>query len=173
MLNPGNAKWTLQGFGMLRLHLNDELRLNVWDSRFKVPGVSAIHTHPWDFESLIVVGRLYNTRYVETNEGTPYMTSELKPGTGGGLIGKPREVLLLNRDTEVYTAGMTYEQKAYEIHDSSPEDGTVTYNRRTRVGEDVASVYWNTQNWVSAEPRLATQEEVFDILDHSFKTWSW
>lgn len=44
--NPENFKWSIQGLGMLRVYLSDEVRLHIWDSRFKVPGVSPLHNHP-------------------------------------------------------------------------------------------------------------------------------
>lgn len=57
-------KWSIQGFGMLRLYLSAEVRLHVWDSRFRVPGVTDIHDHSWDFESEVAAGEVLQRRYL-------------------------------------------------------------------------------------------------------------
>ena len=85
LVNANKFEWTLQGFGMLRLHLSGGVRLNIWDSRFRVPGVSTLHSHPWWFTSLIVSGSLANVRYMETIGGMAFSSAEIKPGPGGGL----------------------------------------------------------------------------------------
>ena len=168
LIRAENFDWSLQGFGMLRLHMDDGFRLNVWDSRYRVKNVSMVHTHPWNFESLVVCGRLVNWRYHEsgTGYGKPYRFATIKPGPGGGLLDTRGEEVWLTNHGEVITAGVAYRQSADEIHLSAPEDGTVTLNKRQRVGEDVARVYWpaNTE-WVSAEPRPATITEISTITN--------
>ncbi len=171
-------KWSLQGFGMLRLHLSDEVRLNVWDGRYRVPNVSMIHDHPWDFESLIVTGELRNVRLTrpismrETMRGLVMEHAVIKPGPGGGKLENKGNLVLCLCDEERYVAGQTYRQKAAEVHLSDPEDGTVTINKRERVGEDLARVFWPYgKQWVSAEPRPATTDEVLDIVGASLARW--
>lgn len=162
--NAAHYDWSLQGFGMLRLHLSDAVRLNVWDSRYQVPNVSMMHTHPWDFESTVIVGELRNNRYVKDRHGDLFECAEIKPGPGGGIRNSLGNVGLHRRPVEIYISGEAYRQSHDEIHISLPADGTVTLNRRKRVGDDIAQVFWPLgQEWVSAEPRPALPEEVADI----------
>ena len=55
---PHGYKWSLQGFGMLRLYLSDNIRLHVWTTEHRVENVSDIHDHPWDFISTVLFGQL-------------------------------------------------------------------------------------------------------------------
>ena len=74
---------------------------------------------------------------------------------------------------EIYNAGDSYEQESDEIHLSMPDDGTVTIiNRTFKDDVDHASVFWRMdENFVSAEPRDATRDEVSAITQHSLRTW--
>jgi hypothetical protein len=167
-------KWSIQGFGMLRLYLPgpQEPRLNIWDSRFRVPNVSIIHTHPWDFNSLIVSGNMLNVRFVNRDKvcagglGPPreFNYSSITPGPRGGIRGEVRTINLAPYPGEFYTPGNFYHQESGEMHKSEPSDGCITINLRKRVGDDVALVFWEAgSSWVSAEPRDATAEEVREI----------
>lgn len=183
---PTPQPWSIQGFGMLRLYLSPEIRLHVWDSRFRVPNVSMIHNHPWDFDSYIVAGELRQFRYSEVGvnrrdvEGfnasadDAYFRSVIKAGPGGGLRDSPIGVYLLRGDEEVYGKGMSYTQHASEIHQSLPVDGTVTLVTRRFVRKDVdhAQTYWRANSeWVSAEPRPATAEEVRSFTSLALERW--
>jgi hypothetical protein len=167
--------WTLQGFGMLRLHLIDEYRLNVWDSSFRVPNVTLIHTHPWDFESVIVAGKLKNIIYEEdclNNLYKTYSRAEIKPGIGGGIDKDTiAKVSLKSMSEIVHTEGQVYSQTANMIHLSNPVDGYITLKCRHRVGEDKALVYWDSEEFITAEPRIATQDEVEKIVSKSLDLW--
>lgn len=181
-----NTRWSIQGFGMLRVHLPGDYRLNVWDSRHRVKDVSLIHDHPWHFESLVVSGRLVNRRFTTMpmthSRGDLVEWAKLKPGPGGGLLGRiasGRErsdggvVKLVAHEPEVYRAGDTYQQARDEVHRSDPEDGCVTFNRRhERLAVDEARVFWPAgSSWVSAEPRLATREEVKAVVGRALAGW--
>lgn len=111
---PQTRNWSLQGFGFLRSYLSSELRLHVWDSRYRVKNVSGIHTHPWDFDSYIVAGELHQFRYkevginrrdIEEFDATApdaYFRSVIKAGPGGGLREAPTGVYLMRGDEEGY-----------------------------------------------------------------------
>jgi hypothetical protein len=115
-------KWQIQGLGMLRLYLSKAVRLHVWHSGFASPGVSTLHTHPWDFESTVVAGQLENIRYKETT-GTAnteldterFYSSLLHCGPGGGLKEDPQLVYLKQLPSEIYHEGESYTEKAEEI----------------------------------------------------------
>jgi hypothetical protein len=159
--NPTKFDWSIQGFGMLRLYLPQDMRLNVWNSRFRIPNVSLIHTHPWNFESYIERGKLTNIRYERVDEEPTHEYAVIKPGPGGGIMERMGLVSLGMFNPEFYSAGDVYAQKASEIHLSAPQDGCVTINMRQRVGADEALVFWPVgEEWISAEPRRATPDEV-------------
>ncbi len=161
-------RWTYQGFGMLRYYLPGpgNYRIHVWNPDGEVEKVSKIHTHPWDLESLIICGRLGNQRWTE-GEGDHYLKQSLVCGASGCLFGSAELVRLHPRPWEDYYMGDTYFQRRDEIHSSHPQPGCVTLTQRTipaGVSADLAYVYYpEGQEWVSAEPRQATLDEV--------KTW--
>lgn len=172
--------WSIQGLGMLRMYLNDKsqsnmLRLHVWDSRYKVVNVSPIHDHPWDFESVIVAGAVKQTRYMENAGGYSkqlFNFCTIKCGAGACTLSEKTEILL-SPFYEEYREGQTYTQKKSEIHESFPEDGTVTLVSRS-FGEkrDEARVFWRGDGeFVSAEPRPATPDEVVAITQNALTRW--
>lgn len=179
LLRFGSHEWSLQGFGMLRTYLDADkrYRLHVWTGQDRVPDVSDIHTHPWDFESTIIAGKLRNVRYEDyenPEEGTEVFHRQLiKCGVGGCSIGEPELANLYRFSEERYEEGDYYYQEAREIHASYPEDGTVTLIDRT-FGTDVdhAHVYFpQGKSWISAEPRPATPNEVRRITELALDKW--
>lgn len=182
-------RWSLQGFGMLRTYVTRELRLHVWDSRFAVPNVTAIHDHPWNFESVVIAGRLVNTRYrvhpcTQTAEAiaafrirSPFIKAQIVCGTDGGnspktMMARSSRVWLESIEPETYGPGDTYQQQADEVHHSSYDDGTVTLVSREFLPDtEHAHVFYKADDdaagWVSAEPREATVDEVSAIVAHA------
>jgi hypothetical protein len=155
-------EWSLQGLGMFRLYLSRAVRLHVWDSRFAVPNVSTIHDHPWHFSSLVLSGQLTN-RILEQTEGEPtHHRQRLLCGVGGHLLGEKEDVRLELGALEIYQIGDRYHEDARDLHESNPEDGTITLVRREFLKDpDHALVCFPLgTEWVSAEPRPATREEV-------------
>lgn len=172
--HPQDYSWSLQGFGMLRLYLEDNIRMHIWDSRYRVENVSMMHDHPWDFHSHVVVGKIENYRYIYDDvNGNNFWRQTLRCGVGGGIEGEPEQVSLGLQVPEIYVARESYDQLANEIHVSFPEDGTITLIKRT-MHEDTehAHVFWEMDDeWVTAEPREATPLEVSDITRNSLDTW--
>jgi hypothetical protein len=174
---PDAFHWTIQGFGMLRLHMPGNVRLHVWDSRYRVPNVSDIHDHlQWGLASTIVAGELRNVILEEgprRRDMQPYNCVVLKPGEGTTMKSPIRSVGSLRMvSSERYTAGMTYRQEPAEIHCSIPTDGTVTVMTKFPTGDESARVYWPAgTDWVSAEPREATMAEIVDITQNALRTW--
>lgn len=161
--------WTVQGFGMIRTYLDEakQYRLNVWTPALRVPDVSEIHDHPWTFQSWIMCGRLTNTRFnvatpLTMPHSLPFQHVVIKTGEGGGPVGEVDSVYLNAMRPEVYEAGDTYTQQMSEIHITKTVPGTVTLNDRSApTAAHEANIYWPRGPWVNAEPRPATQEEVF------------
>lgn len=170
--------WSLQGFGMLRCYLGTDkaTRLHVWDDRYTVPNVSVIHDHPWDFESMIISGRVRNIRYAEHLAGlTPtHHVQRIVCGQGGCALERLDNVRLTVRSDRTLVAGDEYTQHADELHESQPSRGAVTLiHRRFRADTERARVLFPVgTEWVSAEPRAATAQEVSDICGYALSVWS-
>lgn len=149
-------EWTLQGFGMLRTYLGEDrrLRLHVWDSRFRTTDVSDIHDHPWDFESLVLRGSIRDVRY-DARDPRRYGAGRASHHLGRILCGPspavrgPQDVeptWLFKQSDQTYEAG-----ERYVMHHCWP------------LGTE----------WVSAEPRAATPEEVREITRGArLRVWS-
>lgn len=175
--------WTIQGLGMLRLYLDaaHKTRLHVWTTAHAAKiKASELHTHPWDFDSQVVAGVVHNTRYFELSEeeaegvsnAALWQRQKIRCGEGGGLVGAPERVFLAD-SPETFKAGECYSQKASEIHKSNPEDGTVTIIERI-FGADTehAYVYFPVdEEWITAEPRPATDEEILTICGNALDRW--
>lgn len=177
---PLGHDWSLQGFGMLRLYLSKTVRLHVWNSSKAVPNVSVIHTHPWHFDSHVIAGQIINVRYVISDvypgrACVPHQYAKILCGMGGGIAkGELKEERgvknLCELPLEIYKEGATYTQSADEIHKSLPTDGTVTIvTRRPLDDPDHAYVFWEKGDWVSAEPRKATDDEVMEYCQAALK----
>lgn len=169
--------WSLQGFGMLRLHLSDEVRLNVWHRKYQVENVSLIHDHPWDFRSQIISGTMVNKCYAEihqshSDKGLPYHHAVIVPGPKGGKISAARSTRLAVLSTHLLRAGEEYEQHKTMIHKSLPDDGCVTLNIRKRGSKDQARVFWPYgEEWVDAKPRDAEAPEIEFMCAYALKGW--
>lgn len=166
-------EWSLQGLGMLRLYLEPDIRLHVWSREHAVEDVSVIHTHPWHFTSTIIAGELRNIRYATHPDGQRFMQQLLQCGPGGCLKSQPEMVKLRVDVDESFSEGETYSQAATVRHASFPEDGTVTIIKRAPTGDpDHALVFWPFgRDWVSAEPRRATPDEVDQITRNALARW--
>jgi hypothetical protein len=173
ILRDPKTEWSVQGFGMMRTYLGPpnnpkELRLNVWHSALAVPNVSTIHDHPWHFDSVILAGKFYNQRFAvipsETTTAEPtHDFMVIKTGEGGGAIDQPIQSCILRPTRpEIMGPGNEYNQQAEEVHETRYEDGAVTLNIRRKVGDgEHARVFWpHNTDWVDAEPRAATPEEI-------------
>lgn len=178
LAHPEAYEWTIQGLGMMRLYLSDEIRLHVWDHSLAVPGVTEIHNHPWDFTSHIIAGQMTNHVYIagarhgdySSKPGfEPYQKAVLLCGTG--QLDPIREEVWLepwkpDGSGAVYLPGDIYYQNHWEIHRSEFVDGTVTLivRRFTQADRDHAEVFWpRGDRFGSAEPRIATSEEVTQV----------
>lgn len=171
-------QWSYQGFGMLRLYLYGakEWRLHVWSPGMAVPGVTTIHNHPWDFESLVLSGRLRNMKFEESTAPDRRVTHHkavIRCGEDACMMTAPESVTLTPAGTDIFPPGGWYEQSAAEIHHTLTDVGTVTLIRR-RFGSDPdhASVYWPVgQKWVDATPRPATPEEINMFIAPALANW--
>lgn len=165
-------EWSIQGFGMLRLHLRDDARIHIWDKSLRYPNVSMIHNHSWDLRSEIVVGELRNARFVESNCGPHFIRRRLVTGYKTKMVSAEESIRLqIVNGVEHYIAGETYSQLAHEIHSTDAEDSTVALmHRNEHQGDGTADVFWPAdKKWGTAKPRIATDAEVEVITDRVLK----
>jgi hypothetical protein len=164
--SPYSLKWSVQGLGMLRTYLSDEVRLHIWDKKLRVPNVSPIHDHPWHLDSLIVFGKMKQHRYVVSPFGDQELQmSVIQCGENACTKTSPVSVKVHQTPLEEYLPGQSYRQTKDEIHESMAEDGTVTLVTRTFEGDrESARVFWRGEGgWVDAAPRTATFQEVMAV----------
>jgi len=128
-----------------------------------VDNVSVIHDHPWDFRSEIVCGELVNVLYdaVANGPDTHHM-QRIVCGPGGHAVGEPESVRLSVHARTRYIAGQEYYETGDWLHESQPTPGTVTLVGRAFLEdtEHARVCFPLGTEWVSAEPRPATGEEV-------------
>jgi len=169
--NARRFEWSLQGLGMLRLYLNPETRLHVWSGKHRVPGVTAIHDHPWGFTSTIISGSIVNYIYREAMsvQTRPFMKQRIQCGPDGCSQGEPESVALCVDSARRYWSGDSYTQAAPEIHETLFEDGTVSLIEKVGQGEYAHVFYPAGATWVSARPRQATWEEVIAITRNALR----
>lgn len=174
LYNYDQYEWSLQGFGFLRLYLDDDrvYRLHVWDDRYRVEGVSDIHNHPWSFTSQIIAGSLTNHLYHEQNTLDQFNTTikqRILTGENAKPSAPPENTHLIRYSNTTYVQGSIYHQRADEIHRTYPSRGAITLIKREfEQDRDHADVYFPTgQEWVDAAPRRATKEEVKDIMENA------
>lgn len=176
--NAHAFKWSLQGMGLLRLHLPGNCRLHVWDSRFRKPGVSMIHDHlQWALKSTILSGDLVNRKYRDFYPGTfdtpTHSFSTIKPGYGTFFKHDPKPIKLIESEVHRYRPGDCYMQSPQEIHQTEARDGTVTIMRKTPTKDESARVFWPIgTEWGSAEPREASSMEVAAIVGLALERWT-
>lgn len=167
--NRHSFEWSVQGFGMLRLYLPNNARFHVWDSRLRVPNVSLVHDHlQWALESRVISGVLKNIRYME-GRGEPYHWAQFKAGYDAKQLHDAETMLIERQAEEIYLPGDTYSQLPNEVHESRPIDSTITimHKESTQDGE-TARIFWpQGTEWVSAEPRKATKEEIENICSRA------
>lgn len=170
--NAENFKWSLQGFGMLRLYLSESVRLHVWDDRYRVKDVSDIHTRPWDFHSTVIAGFITDNVYEFYPGGEEYSYSRMLAGENAHLKGGTMPIEL-KRSFKLYGENGTYNHSLDDIHNTHYQNGSVTLvARRFFNDRDHASVFWRKgKEWVDARPRPATNEEVKNICGYSLETW--
>ena len=196
--SAGSYSWEVPANGRLTLVLEPNVAvINVFHSKYRVPNSTAIHSHTVDFRSDIIGGVMRQYRYLRATAGaghsagperstadagrgsTPQRYWEQELTLGGRLAGEPVECLLKESELEVYRTGEYYEITADEIHQSVPEDGTVTLiSRQYKTSPTSVSTFWP---WaplpVGAKPsdkiipKEAPEEVVRDVISVALERW--
>lgn len=83
------------------------------------------HSHRFDFQCLVLEGRVRNRVWYENSNGDEYGRTQLRYGGGVGKYSYgTREVGYYLYDEDVYLSGETYAMRAEEIHSIYFEKGT-------------------------------------------------
>lgn len=136
-----------------------------------------IHSHPFDFESVIVVGELQHTRYKKSVWGNVYSYQDRK--LTGEFIGDVGTCHLLPDPIEVYRPGQCYTVCTPEIHSVDPMDGTLTFvTRRSYTTPTAFASYWPEGKPTakvgdgSFALRTQSKEEVLKLaVEKTLDTW--
>lgn len=175
--NPFDYDWELQGFGMLRTYIDKNTRLQIWLNSFIVPGVTDVHTHPWDFESYIYQGSITNYIFKEHNYHEPHFNSWHEYDrclilTGEHAYVKEKEKVLLDGyGTYSFTKGDKYFHGKNIPHRIDFVDGTITILTKQNIQKDNLAYSYvpNGGEWVSAAPKMATNKEVRIFIEAANK----
>jgi hypothetical protein len=161
--------WKLQDIGLLGLRLDDrrEFRLHVWDPTFSLAEDDpAIHDHPYDFTSTIIVGEMTNTRYEEDPAGAEFTRFRFAPSDESN---RSADSVRLSGTATTYAEGGWYRQSSHELHDSRQQPGTVSVIRCTLRDVTQLTVCRNGGEWVSGQSRPAASEEVKEITGKALR----
>ena len=156
--------WTLQDIGLLGLRLGArrEYRLHVWAPSFGRTE-PPIHDHPFDFESMVVVGEITNVRFVEDPAGTAFHRVRYSPFAHD--VRRTDTVRLSPAATTTHPAGDHYRQASHELHVTQPTSGTVTIIRMAfRNTSELTVCSLAGEDWISDHSRPATPAEVETIV---------
>ena len=125
--NPFNYEWEVQGLGMMRTYLNEDTRFQIWNKDLIVEDVTDVHTHPWDFISVILQGKITNHIYKEymgqVNASKKYFRCLINTGEDA-YVKEKNEVYLLKYNKSNYTGGNFYIIKKHVPHKIKFKDGT-------------------------------------------------
>ena len=166
--------WTIQGLGMLRLHLDGQrdTRLHIWDTQTALNDQLSAHDHPWDIvSSMIYFGSMGNQRYAIGDDGDiPIQISRVLCGIGSDFEGGTTAGMMTELGSrEEYGPGEKYSLEATEFHNSFPSRGAVTViERRERPDLELAgdrkmaTICWSgEQDWYrEGFNRVATVDEI-------------
>lgn len=135
-----DSGWECHGLGMAKKYLTPEIRLHVWDRRFRHVGrwTESIHAHRWDLWSVVLHGHLiqqevvavdapFDGAYVEWEVG-----NRMSPDPTGLFLKSGRKLGLHILDFKV-GAGYAYTMPQGSFHRTDAVDGTVALMRREKV----------------------------------------
>lgn len=175
--NCNRYKWEIHGFGMLRTYINENTRLQIWHNDYTVEQVTDIHTHPWDFTSTIMQGYVKNIIYEEhelndTDIDDIYDRCLILTGEHA-YVKEKTKVKLVKKTQLMYTKGDTYKHKKDIPHRISFCDGTITVLTKENMNPDSLAYSYveNTLEWVSAAPRLATDNEIQEFIKKALERY--
>ena len=151
--------WRMVDIGLMGLRLDErrEHRLHVWDGSGSM-GDPPVHDHPYDFTSVVIVGELANTRYVESPGGDEYIRYRYLPA---GEDQRRSDTVMLTARVETLRQADEYAQVAGELHSSRQQPGTVTLLRCAWAEpRELTVCVHHEASWRSGQARAATRAEI-------------
>lgn len=168
--------WSVQGFGLIRTYLPGNKRLHIWSQRFKIQDATTLHSHPWNFTSHVLAGRMHEivAEKVTIEQASCLDSNVLKAKENKILCGEDAKVItstdcFLSTKVTYHQAGLSYSHKYSDIHASLPSFDCVTLIEREPL-DDPDHAYSYTLNddpWVSAEPRGIDHNEIEGSLNRA------
>lgn len=173
--NPLDYEWEIQGFGMLRTYIDKDTRVQIWHNDYKVPNVTDIHTHPWNFTSKIIQGVMRNICFVETehndksSRGT-YNRCLILTGENA-YVKEKTKVNLTKQTPSIYIKGTKYKHRKDVPHRTDYVNGTITVLTKKAINEDSLAYSYTPgdSDWVSAAPRIATKGEILFFVNSALE----
>ena len=187
--NPFKYEWEIQGFGMMRTYIAENTRLQIWNSNLVIKDVTDVHTHPWDFSSVILQGKIINIIYKEVSEtyykAKKYNRCLIETGEDA-YIKEATEVYLRKAGRYTYEHNRkncknytnVYTHKKHIPHKIKFVDGTITVLTKLNISNDINnrklaySYVKDGMEWISAAPRPATKEEIVDTITKALKCYN-
>lgn len=157
---------------MLRTYISKNTRLQIWLKEFIVPNVTDIHTHPWNFESLIYQGSIANYCFTEAGSSNDKKFDRCLILTGENAYVKEKTSVVMGINAiRNYCAGDSYYHKKTIPHRIDFIDGTITILTKSYIDEDSLAYSYvpDGGKWVSAAPRIATEEEIMKFIEAAKK----
>lgn len=163
--DPLTLKWRTHGVGFIKAYLSENLRLHIFHKMFLTPGITMHHTHPWNFQSEVLIGELTNLR-LEKIDGKPnFNEGTIDCSNFCGIEGEPQPVHLFPAVWETFVPGQIYRQRAYEIHANEAQDGTVTLMERS-AERGTAKVYWPIgTEYIDADIGTPTDAQILQAVE--------
>lgn len=167
---PLERLWTVQGFGKMSTNVTPTARLHIWDRMLLDPRVPAVHSHAYDFRSVVLAGRVRNIRMHEV-AGDAW--NKVLVSASAGIVQEPEVTALQEDPVELYDEGAVYSQTDEEIHWSVPDDGSVTLVEwEFGPSPKHMKVFWRGRSpWKDAKAREATQDEVVNVTQAALDLW--
>ncbi len=133
---------TVHGLGMARIHITPKIRIHLWHPEFQEPGVTELHTHPWDLRSTIIAGSFTEEVWQQATYGYPFQEYIVGCGVGGGGVRKGCVSLLQRTEVTYRGAGDRYHREASTIHRVLlSKTGAITLMYKGEKDTGVASVF--------------------------------
>lgn len=128
-------KYQVHGNGILRIRLQDDLYLHIYDPRIPRQKIRTdIHDHRFGFVSKILQGELTQMKYIDTlgpRGGVRYRQAEVDGQIENGLKLTGKLVELLEIERKTFKAGDEYSLHPGEIHQVYALGFTITLLKKT------------------------------------------
>lgn len=170
LTNPEDYEWSVQGLGMLRAYLTEDraTRLQIWLKELQLASATSIHTHPWDFESIIYRGELINRTYAEV-PGHKFDCYVINTGPTARPLSHSKIDLEITQNRKL-TEGQSYYQPKEVPHLTLFSQGAISIIHRLDYSKsDGLAKSYGVGPWVSAAPQDVSWREARSLITYAMK----